>query len=404
MRTVTRSILAVLLGIALTSCGGGGGSPTAASTPAASTSGTGGSTSGSGPKSCSTATTSTPNPVPAVYVTNSGPSDISALAIDENSGALTIIDGSPFSSDGGLYAIAIDPMRAFAYTASSGGGYLRVYAITLATGALTDLSCGPYFVNYSITSIAIDPDGKFLFALGGTGSIAGFSINNDGSLTELPESPFATGSNTTAATFDPAAPYLYIANANDDTITAYTYSATGQFTQVMGSPFTTDGAVRNGGQPQSLAVDPSGTFLFSANFSDSDISVFRIDSATGTLSAVPGSPFVTGWGTLQLAVDHSGNFLYLAGGGNKIHTFAIDRSTGALTEPFLNPYVLNASLTALTIDSSGKYIYALDNSADDIVAYSINSNTGALTLLAGSPFALVPGVQGLGPTVIAASP
>lgn len=50
-----------------------------------------------------------------------------------------------------------------------------------------------------------------------------------------------------------------------------------------------------------------------------------------------------------------------------------------------------------------KYRYALDNSSDTLVGYAIDPSTGALSLLPGDPFPLVPGNQGIGPTMVAIS-
>ncbi|OLD15387.1 MAG: hypothetical protein AUJ01_12260 [Acidobacteria bacterium 13_1_40CM_3_65_5] len=46
--------------------------------------------------------------------------------------------------------------------------------------------------------------------------------------------------------------------------------------------------------PFGVAVDHSGRFLYVSNRNAGTVSGFRIDEATGTLTAVPGSPFVAG--------------------------------------------------------------------------------------------------------------
>lgn len=91
-----------------------------------------------------------------------------------------------------------------------------------------------------------------------------------------------------------------------------------------------------------MATDPSGRFLYVIGGlgNDTFISAFIIDPSTGVLTAVSGSPFTGGAGTVSLAVDFTGKFLYSAdsagdGGsppsGNSISEFSIDGTTGALT-------------------------------------------------------------------------
>jgi len=94
--------------------------------------------------------------------------------------------------------------------------------------------------------------------------------------------------------------------------------------------------------------------------------------------------------------------VYAAGGAN-VPAFARNRSTGALTELASSPFGAGPNATSLAVPASGNYLYVLDNVNDEVRAYSIDTSTGLLTAIAGSPFALVPGKQGLGPTVIVTS-
>src|SRR6185437_16606818 len=178
------SVAVMALTACLASCGGGGGG----TEPPVTTSNGGGSTTGSGPPPPAT-------PIPVAYVTGDGANEIAALAIDGNSGALSMVSGSPFPSDPSDYAIAIDPKDLFAYYVSSEGSYIRGYSIDASTGALAKLSGGPYFTGGTPTAIAIDPSGTLLFtANGASDNFSVFSINQDGSLTQITGSPFPAGS------------------------------------------------------------------------------------------------------------------------------------------------------------------------------------------------------------------
>jgi 6-phosphogluconolactonase len=67
-------------------------------------------------------------------------------------------------------------------------------------------------------------------------------------------------------------------------------------TAISGSPFTT------GSEPRSLAIDPSGSYLFIADYNAANVSVFSINSSTGALTAVAGSPFTVGTNPEGLAL------------------------------------------------------------------------------------------------------
>jgi hypothetical protein len=80
-------------------------------------------------------------------------------------------------------------------------------------------------------------------------------------------------------------------------VSAYTInSSTGALSAVAGSPFAA------GTEPRSVTVDPSGQFAYVANQGDNTVSAYTINSATGALSAVAGSPFAAGTESLSVAI------------------------------------------------------------------------------------------------------
>src|SRR5262249_61281649 len=93
-----------------------------------------------------------------------------------------------------------------------------------------------------------------------------------------------------------------------------------------------------GGNPLDITVDPSGQFVSIANYGGC-VSAFTSNSGTGGLTAVPGSPFPTAPGANSVTVDLTGKFLYTANnGGNDISAYVINSSTGALTTVVGSPF------------------------------------------------------------------
>jgi 6-phosphogluconolactonase len=113
---------------------------------------------------------------------------------------------------------------------------------------------------------------------------------------------------------------------------------------------------------------------------------YAIDSTTGALSLVPGSPFAAGTGAGLIAANPSGKFIYVIGSAG-ISAYAVDGTTGALTAVSGSPLATGGYSRSVAIDQSGKFLYVADDiSHNNIWGYTIDATTGALTPVPGSPF------------------
>jgi len=122
------------------------------------------------------------------------------------------------------------------------------------------------------------------------------------------------------------------------------------------------------------------------------IAAFSVNSSTGALANIAGSPFPTSNMPFTLAIAPSANFLYSIGGSsnNAIDAFSLDAQTGALTSVAGSPFPAPNPLNSLTVDASGGFLYAtaqVDMQADSVFfGFSINPSDGSLTRLATSPY------------------
>lgn len=81
-------------------------------------------------------------------------------------------------------------------------------------------------------------------------------------------------------------------------------------------------------------------------------------------------------------------FLYAANSGsNDVSTFSMDSNTGLLTMVGSNVPAHTTPLNVAGGGGSAPFLYVLNSGSTDISGYSVNTSTGALTALAGSPFA-----------------
>src|SRR4029077_9560010 len=93
----------------------------------------------------------------------------------------------------------------------------------------------------------------------------------------------------------------YVANSGDNNVSGYRINpTTGALTPIAGSPFPA------GGEPQSVAVDPSGTLAYVANFGDNTVSGYKINLLTGALTPI--GSVEAGRSPNSVAVDPSGKF------------------------------------------------------------------------------------------------
>jgi 6-phosphogluconolactonase (cycloisomerase 2 family) len=202
--------------------------------------------------------------------------------------------------------LTVDPTGRFLFVAvtccGNPGGGLTLYSINTNSGALTLVKGSPFGLPPGMgtaTAVASDPTGRFVYVSGGSQSglngVAAFSINSStGGLSLVTPAPVPGGSAPWALTVDPSDRYLYMTN-NDSTISAYTIdNTTGVPTQMASSPFSAGGSTRG------IVVDPSGKFLYLVD--SIDAWGFSINSSNGTLTAVPGAPFPAGSDPLDVTV------------------------------------------------------------------------------------------------------
>ncbi len=341
------------------------------------------------------------------YVANYYGNNVSAYTINSSTGALRTVAGSPFPAGKQADAVTVDPSGRFAYVANYCGscsvhhGTVSAYTINSSTGALKAVSGSPFVAGNLPISVTVDPSGRFAYVANYYGdNVSAYTINSStGALSPVSGSPFAAGNLPLSVTVDPSGRFAYVTNACDSfcsagTISAYTInSSTGALKAVPGSPFAAEFS------PQSVTVDPSGRFAYVANFDGANVSAFIINSSTGALKAVSGSPFAAGDHPISVTVDPSGRFAYVANefgigsGPGSVSAYTINSSTGALSAISGSPFAAGSAPFSVTVDPSGQFAYVANFEDDTVSAYTINSSTGALSALSGSPFAAGKGPQ-----------
>jgi 6-phosphogluconolactonase len=192
------------------------------------------------------------------------------------------------------------------------------------------------------------------------------------------------GNRSSKSPVAPARYYVYVAATDTDipagVIEAYTIdSATGALTAITGSPFITSASA----VPMSITADPARKFLYVANYDGTNgtISVYTINADTGALTEVKGNLTYTNQDyPVSITVDPTGKFAYIANmNSDNISAYTINSATGALTEVIGSPFATGSTPQSITVDPTGKFVYVVNRGDNNISAYTIDSLTGALT-------------------------
>lgn len=182
-------------------------------------------------------------------------------------------------------------------------------------------------------------------------------------------------------TVHPNGRFIYFSAGTE--VLAYTIEANGTLKVIRGSPFAAPGATNL----SAIAVSPSGKFLIAADYNLNAVWSYALNATTGALVLASGAPSPTGNTPLYLAFDATSAFAYVSCEGTGISAFSIDQTGGSLTAVAGSPFALskkNSVAAGVTLDGSGNYLYVEGQIGVD--GYKINHTTGALKLIAKSPF------------------
>lgn len=385
--------VSILLGV-LAGCGGGSSGTTPNNT------GNGGGSGGS----------STPPPLAAgtelLYV-GDNVGVIHGFAVDPNSGKPTALSPTtqipipPVTNDSSVADVGLAAdfggMILYATVAGTGGPNVFSYIVNKTTGALAP--AGQVALSVPLrghlaaieTNLYVIPDPS-----ANSAQLFGFSISGNAGLTPLtPPSvalPGVPHDLTVAGLGNNLPSWLGVTfdGATGGEVQPFLRSPNGGTSGLQpGSPTSTGGT-----SPQDIRVTPDGKFVVVANTGTNNLSVFSLDSTTGALTAVSGSPFPGGSQPGPVAIDPSpgafpaapAKFVFVADSGdNTLSTYTID-SAGSLTHVG-TPIPLGGSPQHIAVDPSGKFVF-ISIVSRAMAGFGVDQSTGALTPIPGSPFAV----------------
>jgi 6-phosphogluconolactonase (cycloisomerase 2 family) len=242
-------------------------------------------------------------------------------------GALTIgNNGAAVAStlNGTGMSMTVDPSGNWLFIVSSSIDALLEYQIDTTSGLLTQVgeSTGIPLNSGSPTQVYVTPNNQYVYVGLGVGGTDGFTLNSStGALTnQIHLAPKGVASDNTFAA-DSTSTYLLVGEAGSG-IRVLTIGTGGSLKEVTGSPFASQLG------PKSIVVDPTNTYVYVANSTANVITGYTLGT-DGSLSALSTSPFTSGTTPNAMSLDSTGQYLFVvnSGGSPDLQVFSFDSTT-----------------------------------------------------------------------------
>ena len=330
----------------------------------------------------------------SLYVCLQDEDKIAAFAIDGDTGRLTPRADVPAA--GGPSVMAISPDRKTLYVGHRTRPAISSLRIDQATGGLSLL--GTVSQADAPTFLAPDRAGRYLLCAYYQGGYAAVHpLAADGAVGAAPVDKQETAIGAHAISTDPSNRFAFVPhiariqdnvleppkdNPGPNMIAQFKFDAqSGRL--APNSPSRVEPSERLG--PRHYCFHPSLDVVYFSNEQGCSVTLYRLDRAAGTLSAVQTiSTLPDGYSARntcsQIHLTPSGRSLYVGNRGhNSIAGFAVDPGTGHLRS--LGQAPTEAVPSAFAVDPAGRFLFAAGTASGRLASYRIDGETGALTPL-----------------------
>jgi len=284
------------------------------------------------------------------------------------------------------------------YTEKESKG-IYVYTFDPASAKLTPLGVAAETTNPSF--LAIDSASRFLYAVNETpnykgassGAVSAFAIDpQNGKLSLLNQVP-SRGADPCYIAFDKTGKFALVANYTGGSIAVFPVRDDGHigksaaFIQHAGSSINKDRQA--GPHAHWIETTPDNRYAIAVDLGLDELLVYHFNAKTGALTPddPPYAKFDPGAGPRHLAFHPNGKFAFVVNElQSSITTFTYDTNRGAL-------YKLNTIRTLpkgfmgindaaeIKVHPSGKFLFVSNRGHDSIAVFSVDSQTGALSLV-----------------------
>lgn len=298
----------------------------------------------------------------------------------------------------------------------SGPGFLAMHPKGAVLYAVGSLDKEPSVVAYSIRTddgntsleiinsvaigdggaahVAVDPSGRTLLtAQYGGGSVAVFSLNEDGSLKERNQLIEHSGGSDVVpgrqknphphwAGFSPDNRFAFVPDLGLDQVVIYKTDIAGARLDRCG-----DAELPPGGGPRHMKFHTSGRWIYVLNELDLSVTVFDYDIETGAMTAKQTIPTVPKEllakerfkSCSEIRVHQNGHFVYAANRGHDtITAFRVHQESGELSV-IERENVRGATPRNFNLDPSGRWLIAAGQDSNTLAVFELDPTSGELT-------------------------
>jgi 6-phosphogluconolactonase len=285
----------------------------------------------------------------------------------------------------------------YLYVANGNNTFLAGFGVN-SSGGLSVLSNSPYNNGVAAQSLAVTPANTFLYA-GTTNGIYAYLINSNGSITvQNSGNSVAQDVIATRMQVDSTGGYLLAVGVStslqSQAIGIYQInSTTGLLTAVTGSPlalYTGSASTPTIVTPTGMLITPNNSYVY-VSLGTLGVQVLTLGTG-GALSAgtaatiLPPISTSTSPSDAGLASDPLSAFLFVAEINSGLRVLSIGTG-GSLKEVSGSPYAVGTGPTGVLLDTTGSYVYVANKGSNNISAFTLTAASGKLTAIAGSPFA-----------------
>ena len=325
-------------------------------------------------------------PDTVVYVSNAKSKEIYVLAMNRESGELTLLDKVPVPGTDkpspASMPMAVTPDHGFLYAALRSDNFpASSFAIDRASGRLTHLAATP--LADSMAYLSTDRTGRYLLAASYPGNKLTINpIDSNGHIVEKTTQIVPDRPKSHCILVDAANKNVYATSLGADLVMALRFDPeTGTL-----SPNGRGGIhTKAGAGPRHMAFHPTGRFLYLITETTATIGTYAIDKNEGTLSELQ---FVdTGdyngkdsAAASDIHVTPDGKFVYGAvRTTSTLHGFNIDSDKGTLTP--VGKWPTEKTPRGFIIDPRGRFLLSVGLDSNAMTVYRIDQQSGALISL-----------------------